>query len=378
MVEAVVSNGDTEGAYELIHQMQDDEHCRNALNSVIYCSVLKGFCREKKMERVWTVFEEMTKRQIELSIVTYNTIIDACTRCGRMDQVQQIMTDMKVNKIKPNVITYSTMLKGHCQAGDIQTGFQIVEDMKRETGLKPDEIMYNSLLDGCAQNNLVDEGMRILDQMESENVKPSNFTLSILVKMMNRGRKLDNAFSLVDRICKQYKFRPNVHVYTNLIQACVSNRQLPRGMQVLEQMVKEKVHPDNRTYTVLVRGCLSFNNMDQAVGVLRAGLGLPDAWAPVSGAQAQSITFCSQLNPQLVTETLNSLCDRGRAQLLAQPLLADLKQYCPRVHVDAGIQRKIMTSSMGEANGEVPAYQQPPPVFSKGRGKGGPRDRRAK
>ncbi len=53
MVEAIVSNGDTEGALDLIHQIQDDEQCCSALNSVIYCSVLKGLTREKKMDRVW-------------------------------------------------------------------------------------------------------------------------------------------------------------------------------------------------------------------------------------------------------------------------------------------------------------------------------------
>ena len=52
MVEAVVNSGNTEGAYELIHQMQDDEQCCEALNSVIHCSVLKGFAWEKKLERV--------------------------------------------------------------------------------------------------------------------------------------------------------------------------------------------------------------------------------------------------------------------------------------------------------------------------------------
>merc|ERR550514_2592120 len=86
MVEAVVSNGDTEGAYDLIHQMQDDEQCRDSLNAVIYCSVLKGFCREKKLDRVWTVYEEMRHRKVDLSIVTCNTLIDACARCGRMDR----------------------------------------------------------------------------------------------------------------------------------------------------------------------------------------------------------------------------------------------------------------------------------------------------
>merc|ERR1719498_1018278 len=112
--------------------------------------------------------------------------------------------------------------------------------------------MYNSLLDGCAQNNLVDEGLRLLEEMQSEGVSPSNFTLSILVKLMNRARRLDRAFALVEEITKKYHFRPNVHVYTNLVQACVSNQQLARGMTILEQMIKERVAPDSRTYSILV------------------------------------------------------------------------------------------------------------------------------
>merc|ERR1719316_967660 len=59
MIEAVVTNGDCEGALDLIHEMQDDERCHEALNSVIYCSVLKGLTREKKFERVWAVYDEM-------------------------------------------------------------------------------------------------------------------------------------------------------------------------------------------------------------------------------------------------------------------------------------------------------------------------------
>merc|ERR1719420_2328563 len=141
------------------------------------------------------------------------------------------------------------MLKGHCQNGNMQAGFAILEQMKKDVQLKPDEIVYNSLLDGCAQNSLVDEGLRLLEEMQKEGVQPSNFTLSILVKLMNRARRLEQAFSIVEEITTKYKFRPNVHVYTNLIQACVSNQQLPRGMTVLEQMMKERIVPDNRTYS---------------------------------------------------------------------------------------------------------------------------------
>jgi len=373
MVEAVVSNGDTEGAYDLIHQMLDDEHCRNSLNAVIFCSVLKGFAREQKLDRVWSVFNEMQKRQVELSIVTFNTIIDACTRCGRMDQVPGIVKDMKDSGIEPNVITYSTMLKGHCHAGDIQSAFLILEDMKKNTKLKPDEIMYNSLLDGCALNNLVHEGMKLLTQMENEGVKPSNFTLSILVKMMNRSRKLDEAFNIVSRITEQYRFKPNVHVYTNLIQACVSNRHLHRGVETLNQMVKERIQPDNRTYTVLVRGCVAASQLEQAVGILRAGLGLPEPLSQFQGPQAQSITYCSQLNYSLVSELLVALAENGRANSLALPMLEDLRKYRPHVRVESSVQRHIMTcAALGDDATNLP----PAPQFdggvdrSRGGGKG--------
>jgi pentatricopeptide repeat protein len=346
MVEAVVSNGDTEGAYELLHQMQDDDQCRGSLNSVIYCSVLKGFTREKKIDRVWSVYSEMSKRNVELSIVTYNTLIDACARCTRMEMIPDILADMQKHRIKPNVITYSTMLKGHCQNGDIQTGFLILEEMKKDARLKPDEIMYNSLLDGCAQNNLVDEGLRLVQEMQTQGVQPSNFTLSILVKLMNRARKLDQAFTLVEQITKKYNFRANVHVYTNLVQACISNQQLSRGMSVLDEMVKERIVPDTRTYAILVRGSISKNLLDQAVGLLRGALGLPNALPSLQSSTAS----CPNLDYALVNEALVGLVDRGRAQDLATSLLADIRQHKPRVRIDSVTQRKVMASGFAADN----------------------------
>merc|ERR1719197_1154276 len=177
-----------------------------------------------------------------MSTVACNTLIDACARIGRMERVPAILEDMRAHGIKPNLITYSTTMKGHCQAGDIQTGLELMKQMQRETDLKPDEIMYNSLLDGCAQQNLVDQGLRLLNEMQAAGVNPSNFTLSVLVKLLSRARKpLDQSFSLVRDISQKYKFKPNVHVYTNLIQACLHNRQLPRAIETLETMIEEHV-----------------------------------------------------------------------------------------------------------------------------------------
>merc|ERR1719437_371038 len=135
-----------------------------------------------------------------------------------------------------------------------------MEEMRRDTNLTPDEIMYNSILDGCAQNSLVDEGLRLLSEMQSKGVNPSNFTLSVLVKLLSRARKpLDQSFGLVRDLSQKYNFKPNVHVFTNLIQACISNRQLSRAMDTLQRMVENEVQPEGRTFTLLVRGSMANN-----------------------------------------------------------------------------------------------------------------------
>merc|ERR1719171_664950 len=187
MVEAVACNGDIEGAYELIHQMHDDNQCRDQVNAVIFCSVLKGFAHAKKMDRVWAVWEDMLSRKIQPVLTTYNALLDACARNGCTERMPGLVSDMKKRGLTPNLITYSTVLKGYCLSGDISAAFSVIDEMRRETKFKPDEIMYNTLLDGCAQANFIDEGLMLLERMQKEGVKPSNFTLSILVKLASHA-----------------------------------------------------------------------------------------------------------------------------------------------------------------------------------------------
>merc|ERR1719375_709701 len=281
----------------------------------------------------------MKQRKDELSMITYNTLLDACARCGRMDYLSTITEDMQLYGAKPNIITYSTMLKGHCQSGDVQAGFKILEQIRKDPELKPDEIMYNSLLDGCAQNNMVNEGLQLLQEMQAEGVYPSNFTLSILVKLMNRARRVDQAFAVVKEITTKYNFQPNVHVYTNLVQTCIFNQQLARGMSVLEEMIQQRVAPDGRTYAILIRSHVTKGMFEKAADLVKGALGLPDA----PGFLGKQQCACSSLDYNIVNELLTTLADRGLAKQLAVPLLTSIRQNTPKVRIDAITQRKVMS-----------------------------------
>lgn len=67
MVEALISNDCSEDAFQLVEQLQTDAQCRGIVNAAIYGSILKGFAREKKLERVWDVYQEIDEKHPEIS-----------------------------------------------------------------------------------------------------------------------------------------------------------------------------------------------------------------------------------------------------------------------------------------------------------------------
>lgn len=280
MVEALVTNGDIQGGYDLIQEVVADPKTAHLVNSVIYGSILKGFSHKKRFERVWEVYEEMVQRKLKFSMVTYNTLIDACARSGDLARIPLLLKGIDEHGLKMGLVTYSAILKGYCQKNRLEEAFELVEHMTKTSGIQPDEIMYNTLLDGCARQAFYNRGMALLEKMKQSGVRPSNFTLSVLVKMCSRGGKLDKAFSLCDEVSSEYGFRLNVHVFANLIQACLYRQDLMSAIGTLERCLGEGVRPDVRCYSMILRHCIETRQPEgciEAAGILRAAAGLPDS-----------------------------------------------------------------------------------------------------
>merc|ERR1719299_298589 len=108
-----------------------------------------------------------------------------------MCRASALLEDMRKTNVELDIISYSALIKGYCLEGSVEKAFRVLEDMKAQGKLQADEIMYNSLLDGCAKQQRVDEALKLLKEMEaSDKAKPSNYTLSILVKLLGRARRL--------------------------------------------------------------------------------------------------------------------------------------------------------------------------------------------
>jgi len=347
MVEAMVSNGDPEGGYELIQDMLGDERCQSLVNAVIYGSVLKGFSHAKQFDRFWSVYQEMLTHKIEFSITTFNTMVDACARCNQMSKISELLKSMVSQGIEPNLITYSAILKGYCQENRLDEAFELMEGMVQTTKFKPDEIMYNTLLDGCARKGLYDKGIALLGDMEASGINPTNFTLSVIVKLCSRAKRLERAFTMVGEISTKYRFKPNVHVYDNLIQACIQNKDLRRSINVFEQLLNAGVRPDTRSYSLLLRACVDAGEAQDAAGFMRAAVGLRGVHPQLMGHSANMLQPQGGLPQALVSEIIEGIAGHQcHDEALAVALLKDLRSK-PNVKVDPKLQMRLTTQAVG-------------------------------
>lgn len=276
MVEALVTNQQSAKAWDLVMQQLGRSDRCECVNTVIYTTVLKGFANMQDIERVFMVYEKMRATGVTCNTITLNTLLEACAKCRSMDKVSSVLSDMKNDGIELDIISYSTILKGFCCVGDLDRAFGVLDDMKRTSDIVPDEIMYNSILDGCAKQSRVKEALRILDEMKAAQVPPSNYTVSILVKLLGHERRLDKAFKMMEDLSSQNGFKPNVQVYTCLIQACIRSRRLDRALAVHDRVAADpSCRVDEKFYATLLRGCLTLREPLKAADLIRTAYQLP-------------------------------------------------------------------------------------------------------
>lgn len=309
MMEALVANGDCDSAYDLCSDLNSE--APGLINVVILGTLLKGFAHQKRFDRVWAVYQDMLSHHSDLTIVTFNTLIDACARCLEMNRIPQIMLDMEGMHLKPNVITYGTIVKGYVQDGKLEKAHTFVQSIQRSTTVKPDEIMYNTLLDGCAQHRVWERGLTILDEMQVIGIRPSNFTISVLLKLARRSNRIDQGSSLCDRLADRYGLTYNVHVYGNLVSGYVDAGYNQRALGAVQRMLEAHIQPNQRIYTLLIQGLLKHDEFHTAVAVLRAATGLPRMHEGLRRAGGTLARCQGGLPTDVLSQVLTGLLDAG-------------------------------------------------------------------
>lgn len=291
MVEALVCEGEVDGAYKLICELRASDDVDSLFTAVVFGSILKGYGRQHRMAEVWDVFQEMVSYNIKPEISTMNTMIDACVRNKEMRRLPELLEIMRHYDLSPDLITYSIMIKGHCQCGNVHLAIAIFRQMKQSTVMRCDRVIYGTLLDGCLTANLTDESEFILQEMTHHGFELPAVTLVRMVRMYGRARQIGKAFDLVAKLTST----PPASVLVALINVSIAGKDVPRAMIAFEQTRRQALIIDVKTQQSIVFAAISHGMLGVVEGVIFELLGLGDPNG-CSGMDArETATFVGRL-----------------------------------------------------------------------------------
>jgi pentatricopeptide repeat protein len=260
LLNACVRCSNIEKVTEVYNEMRQHEL---DMNIVLYTTLIKAYTKVRKLPLALQVYDNMLKdEKVSPNIVIHNAMLDCCVECNDIVKMNEIYEMIKAkaledeNQPQPDLITYSTVIKGYARAKDMDKVFDIYAFLtanKRDFTL--DEVIYNSILDGCAKTNMLERAMSVYEDMKANNVKRSNVTYSILVKLYANAKMEDKALQILSEM-QENGIKPGIIVYTCLIQTCLRSKRFEQAINLFESLKNDGLKPDHVLYNTIVNGCL--------------------------------------------------------------------------------------------------------------------------
>jgi len=315
MLDAIVTSGQVEEAVALFKEWRT----LVPPNTIIFSNLIKGFAAQGDAERAMEMYRELRADGLQMNLVSYSSLIDAHARAGNLDKAWALCEQMENDGIQPNTITFSSVVKGYCLRGDLDGALKVFEVMVSK-GLAPDTVMYNTLLDGAVRSSRFSLCDQLLEEMSSSGVEASNFTISIVVKMWGKRKKLDRAFAAVREASTSGRLQLDSKLCTCLISACFHTNAPKRALDALEEMkrLKHCDGPDQGTYEQLVDQLLKAKLPREAAAVAK------EATELASGSKAS----IRPLTPAVLRQL-----SRALEQQQVKQLWAPIEEQLRRAHL---------------------------------------------
>jgi len=244
-------------------------------NGIIYASMIRGYTQARQPACALRLYRAMRNEGIDATTATFNAVLNAlAVQLSDAAILQEVIDDMHEAQVPPDVFTYSILIKASCNAGHLDSALALLEQLRKH-GHGPDETSLNTLLLACSKADRVKDAEHVFESMRALGVQPTDVTASILVKMYGKAKLLDKAAAVSLCMEREYGRKPNLYVYTCLIQACVQNKQVRRSWHIFNEMLRAGVMPDAITYGTMIHGCVYANKLDLAMTLVRHALMLP-------------------------------------------------------------------------------------------------------
>ncbi|KAL6139940.1 hypothetical protein ACLB2K_058241 [Fragaria x ananassa] len=239
IVDAYAKHLDTEGAFGLLHEI---ENTGLGASAFTFASLLSGAASLCAVDKGEQIHSRIIKSGFESNQSICNALVSMYSRCGNIDAAFQVFNEME----DWNVISWTSMITGFAKHGYAARAVGLFDQML-EAGLKPNEITYIAVLSACSHSGLISEGWKHFKEMHQQHgIVPRMEHYACMVDLLARSGSLVEAIEFINSM----PYEADALIWRTFLGACRVHCDVELGKHAAKMIMKQNPH-DSAAYSLL-------------------------------------------------------------------------------------------------------------------------------
>ncbi|KAL1225931.1 Pentatricopeptide repeat-containing protein [Cardamine amara subsp. amara] len=261
-IDGLCVNGDTEKAAALFKEMIDTKTLDGDGIRTVYGMVVRGFCKEKKMEAAERFILDMEEIGIGPDVYAYSAMIDRHCKNLNLPEALRFLDQMLGKGLKINCVIVSLILQCYCKMDMCLEALQKFKEF-RDMNIFLDKVCYNVAFDAFGKLGRMEEAIELLKEMRCKGMAPDVINYTTLIGGYCIQGKLVDALDLIEEM-RGNGISPDVIMYTVLAGGFARNGHADEALVIYNEMKKEGLKPNDVTHNVIIESLCSAREIKKA------------------------------------------------------------------------------------------------------------------
>lgn len=228
-----------------------------------YCALIKALGSSKSFSTLKQLKKELELKGLSCSTLVLRTLAVAFGQGGMTEETIECLKRMEDLGCRPRSSLYNSLMHVLIKA-DCPHGAQLLYQRMLDAGCRPDSCTFNNLLVGVSGSFL--KMQTILEEMKHQSCKPTAVTIAILLNVLCKAGKLDEAWSLF----AANKDLANVVVTNTMIHGLCKAGRIELALELFQQMKEKKLRLQKATFNILIHGLGLARRTEDALRLFRS------------------------------------------------------------------------------------------------------------